>query len=203
MDQHLLSIVLLTPLAGLAVLLLIPGKSKGLIRIWANLVGLAGFLVSLPLVQRFSTDIGGFQFEEKVDWIPTLGAHYHLGMDGISLLLVMLTTLMGFLAILSSWNVDPGPGEGILRHVPAVADGHDRRVHLARFLPVLHLLGTGAGPHVLHHRGVGRAAEAVRRDQVLPVHAGRIGADAVGHSDALLPALSAIRRSTRSKSRTS
>jgi NADH-quinone oxidoreductase subunit M len=104
MDQHLLSIVLLTPLAGLAVLLLIPGKSKGLIRVWANLVGLAGFLVSLPLVHRFSTDVSGFQFEERADWIPSLGAHYHLGMDGISLLLVMLTTLMGFLAILSSWN---------------------------------------------------------------------------------------------------
>ena len=104
MDQHLLSIVLLTPLAGLAVLLLLPAKSKGLIRIWANLAGLAGFLVSLPLVQRFRTDVSGFQFEEKADWIPSLGAHYHLGMDGISLLLVMLTTLMGFLAILSSWN---------------------------------------------------------------------------------------------------
>ena len=104
MDQHLLSIVLLTPLAGLAVLLLIPGGNKGLIRVWANLAGLAGFLVSLPLVSRFRNELPGYQFEEKFDWIPSLGAHYHLGMDGISLLLVMLTTLMGFLAILSSWN---------------------------------------------------------------------------------------------------
>jgi len=104
MDQHLLSIVLLTPMAGLLVLLFIPSKSKDLIRIWANLAGLAGFLVSLPLVSRFQTGVAGFQFEERADWIPTLGAHYHLGMDGISLLLVMLTTLMGFLSILSSWN---------------------------------------------------------------------------------------------------
>ena len=104
MDQHLLSIVLLTPLAGLAVLLLIPSGNKGLIKLWANLAGLAGFVVSIPLVTRFRTGAPGFQFEEKLDWIPSLGAHYHLGMDGISLLLVMLTTLMGFLAILSSWN---------------------------------------------------------------------------------------------------
>ena len=104
MDQHLLSIVLFTPLAGLAVLLFIPGGSKNLIRIWANLVFVAGFLVSLPLVFRFSAATPGFQYVERVNWIPTLGAQYLVGMDGISLLLVMLTTLMGFLATLSSWN---------------------------------------------------------------------------------------------------
>jgi NADH-quinone oxidoreductase subunit M len=104
MDQHLLSIILLTPLAGLAVLLFIPGKSKDLIRLWANLVGLAGFLISLPLVSRFQLNHPGYQFEERAVWIPTLGANYHIGIDGISLLLIMLTTLMGFIAILCSWN---------------------------------------------------------------------------------------------------
>ena len=53
---------------------------------------------------RFQTGVPGFQFEERADWIPALGAHYHLGIDGISLLLVMLTTVMGFIAMLSSWN---------------------------------------------------------------------------------------------------
>ncbi len=104
MDQHLLSIVLLTPLAGLAVLLLIPSGAKTLIRLWANLAGLAGLVVSIPLVTRFHSAAPGFQFEEKASWIPSLGVNYHLGLDGISLLLVMLTTLMGFLAILSSWT---------------------------------------------------------------------------------------------------
>src|ERR1039457_5716106 len=85
MDQHLLSIVLFTPLAGLAILLLIPGKSKDLIRIWANLVGFGAFLFSLRLVKLFQVGAPGFQFEERVDWIPSLGAHYHIGMDGISL----------------------------------------------------------------------------------------------------------------------
>src|SRR5947209_7471301 len=104
MDQHLLSIILLTPLAGLAVLLFLPGRSKDLIRIWANLVGFAGFLISLPLVKSFEAGRPGFQLEEKADWIPALGAHYHIGVDGISLLLVMLTTLTGCIAILCSWN---------------------------------------------------------------------------------------------------
>src|SRR5436305_573067 len=53
MDQHLLSIILFTPLAGLAILLLLPGKSKDLIRVWANVAGFAGFLISLPLLSRF------------------------------------------------------------------------------------------------------------------------------------------------------
>ncbi len=104
MDQHLLSIILFTPLAGLAVLLLLPAKNKNVIRLWANLASFIGFLISLPLVSRFQTGAPGFQFEERFDWIPALGAHYHIGVDGISLLLVMLTTLMGFIATLSSWN---------------------------------------------------------------------------------------------------
>jgi NADH-quinone oxidoreductase subunit M len=104
MDQHLLSFILFAPLVGLAVLLVLPGKSKNLIRVWANIASFAGFLISLPLVTRFQTGLAGFQFEEKVDWIPSLGAHYHLGIDGISLLLIMLTTLMGFIATLSSWS---------------------------------------------------------------------------------------------------
>ncbi|MFB3778337.1 MAG: NuoM family protein, partial [Bryobacteraceae bacterium] len=104
MNEHLLSIVLFTPLAGMLVLLLLPASNKNLIRIWANLAALAGFLVSLPLVWRYDKSAGGFQMVERVDWIPSLGVKYMLGIDGISLLLVMLTTLVGFLAILSSWS---------------------------------------------------------------------------------------------------
>jgi NADH-quinone oxidoreductase subunit M len=104
MNQHLLSLVLWTPAAGLLVLLFLPSGRKDLIRVWANLVAFAGFLVSLPLAARFHSDVGGFQFVERVDWIPSLGARYLIGIDGISLLLLMLTTLVGALAILCSWN---------------------------------------------------------------------------------------------------
>ncbi len=104
MDQHLLSIVLFAPLAGLAVLLLIPGSQKNLIKVWANVASFACFLVSLPLVSRFDRNVAGFQFQESFDWIPAIGAKYLVGIDGISLLLVMLTTLVGFVAILSSWH---------------------------------------------------------------------------------------------------
>jgi NADH-quinone oxidoreductase subunit M len=104
MNEHLLSIVLFTPLAGMLVLLFLPASNKTLIRVWANISALAGFLVSLLLVFRFDKNIDGFQMVEKADWIPSLGVKYMLGIDGISLLLVMLTTLIGFIAILSSWS---------------------------------------------------------------------------------------------------
>jgi NADH-quinone oxidoreductase subunit M len=104
MDQHLLSIVLFAPLAGMLVLLLIPSSAKTMIKLWANLVGFACFLISLPLVTRFDKSAAGYQMVERADWIPSLGARYLIGLDGISLLLVMLTTVISFLAILSSWN---------------------------------------------------------------------------------------------------
>src|SRR5512142_132448 len=104
MSDHLLSLVLFTPLAGLLVLLFIPSSQRGLIKVWANIVALAGFLVSLPLAYRFDKTLSGFQFMERAGWIPSLGAQYIVGIDGISLLLIMLTTVIGVLAILSSWN---------------------------------------------------------------------------------------------------
>ncbi|MGB9604603.1 MAG: complex I subunit 4 family protein [Bryobacteraceae bacterium] len=104
MSEHWLSIVLFTPLAGMLVLLLIPSRRADLIRVWANVVGVAGFLVSLPLLWRFDKNASGFQMVERHEWIPSLGARYIVGIDGISLLLVMLTTLIGAVAILSSWS---------------------------------------------------------------------------------------------------
>jgi len=101
--DHILSIVLWTPLAGLLVLLFIPSSKERAIKLWANIASFIGFLVCLPLV--FAWDRSqDFQFVERADWIPSIGASYHLGIDGFSLLLVVLTGLLGFLAILSSWS---------------------------------------------------------------------------------------------------
>src|ERR1700720_2510318 len=101
--DHILSIVLFTPIIGALILFLIPSSNTTAIRWWANIVAFVGFLVSLPLVFQF--DRGkDFQFVEQVSWIPSIGASYHIGIDGLGLLLVMLTTTIGFLAILSSWN---------------------------------------------------------------------------------------------------
>ncbi len=99
----MLSLVLLTPLVGLVVLLLIPSSNQRAIKLWANIASFAGFLVTLPLIFQFDKT-KDFQFVEKLNWIPSIGASYHLGIDGYALLLVALTGLLGFLSILSSWS---------------------------------------------------------------------------------------------------
>ncbi len=104
--DHILSIILFTPLAGMILLLFIPGENRNAIRWWGNAVMLIGFLVSLPLVFWFAreTPEQQFKFVEQHVWIPSIGAHYYLGIDGISFLLIMLTTVLGFLSVLSSWS---------------------------------------------------------------------------------------------------
>src|SRR6185312_4218135 len=108
MYNHILSIVLFTPLVGAFLLLMVPKENKDAIRWIANIFALAGLLVSIPLVpwfwaQRFEP---GFKFMEGApnNWIPSIGAGYVLGIDGISFLLIMLTTLLGWISILSSWT---------------------------------------------------------------------------------------------------
>ena len=108
MQNHILPIILFTPLVGAFLLLFVPKENKDAIRWIANIFALAGFLVSLPLVpwfwaQRFQP---GFKFVEggPNNWIPSIGAGYVLGIDGISFLLIMLTTLLGWVSILSSWT---------------------------------------------------------------------------------------------------
>ncbi|HWR14501.1 MAG TPA: NADH-quinone oxidoreductase subunit M [Terriglobales bacterium] len=114
MSNHILSIILFTPLLGTLFVLFIPKENKNAIRWVGNIFAALGFLVSLPLVPMFwqrvvvGNDPGysGFHFLEggPNNWIPTIGAGYYLGIDGISFLLIMLTTILGFISILSSWT---------------------------------------------------------------------------------------------------
>src|SRR3954466_11589167 len=111
MANHILSIILFTPLLGALVVLLLPKDNKNAIRWVANIFAALGLLVSVPLVPMFwavKADAGfhGFHFVEGApnNWIPSIGAGYYLGIDGVSFLLIMLTTILGWISILSSWN---------------------------------------------------------------------------------------------------
>jgi NADH-quinone oxidoreductase subunit M len=101
--DHILSVVLLTPIAGLLVLLFIPSSQRVWIKRWANIASFLGFLTCLPLLWNFDPN-KDFQFVENYRWIPSLGASFYLGIDGYSLVLVALTCLLGYIAVLSSWN---------------------------------------------------------------------------------------------------
>ena len=100
----LLSLILFTPLAGALVLLLTDRRREDRIRWIANAAAGLGFLVSLPLWFWYDTQDAGWQFVERAAWIPSIGADYFLGVDGFSALLILLTTLMGSIAVLSSWT---------------------------------------------------------------------------------------------------
>jgi NADH-quinone oxidoreductase subunit M len=101
-----LTIVTFLPLAGVPVLLTGRGMRDDLARGVALFVAVATFIVSLGVYGRFEAADAGFQMLERAEWIRSLGISYALGVDGVSLWMVLLTTFLFPLAILASWKVD-------------------------------------------------------------------------------------------------
>ncbi|MBI5643390.1 MAG: NADH-quinone oxidoreductase subunit M [Deltaproteobacteria bacterium] len=104
LNMPILSFLIFFPLLGVIVLFFMPGKFKESLRSTALGFSLVNFVVSLILLLYFDSSTHKMQFIERATWIPGLGVEYFLGMDGISLLLVLLTTLTSVIAILSSWS---------------------------------------------------------------------------------------------------
>lgn len=100
----LLSTLIVLPLIGIVVLLFIPDAKQKAIKMTALITSIAVLALSLPLYFGFVTGEAGFQFEENLPWIPSFDINYHLGIDGISLFIVLLTALLSVVAILSSWT---------------------------------------------------------------------------------------------------
>ena len=107
----ILSLLVLVPLAGGLLVLLLGRGRDALARQLALVVSLATFALSLALWVRFDAASGGYQFVEQHRWLPDFGISYHLGIDGISLWLVILTTFLTPISLLCSW-------ESIERRVP-------------------------------------------------------------------------------------
>ena len=101
-----LSLAIWVPIvAGLAVLAVGRDREAGLVR-WVALVGaVAGFLVTIPLYAQFDAATSAMQFEELREWIPRFDIHYHLGVDGISVLFVLLNSFTTVLVVWAGWEV--------------------------------------------------------------------------------------------------
>jgi len=103
---YILSLVIYLPALAALLLLLLPKESEKAVKLVAFTVSTATFVISLHLVYHFDATSGRMQFEELAPWIrtPSFQINHHLGIDGISLFLVILTTFLTPLAILSSWK---------------------------------------------------------------------------------------------------
>ncbi len=111
MQFPILSVIVFTPLVTGLLLLLIPAERKQETRVAALAAGLFTFALSVWVYFSYDTAAAGYQFIEKYPWLPALGISYHVGVDGISAPLVMLTGLVMFTGVLISWGVDDRPRE--------------------------------------------------------------------------------------------
>ena len=99
-----ITLTLLVPVATAILLLFIPRDKTAKLRMTALFGSLATLAFSLALLGGFDAQTAGFQFTEKHEWVPSLHIHYHVGIDGISLFLVVLSALLTPIAILCSWK---------------------------------------------------------------------------------------------------
>jgi len=104
MQYPILSVVIFLPILGGAALLLIPRQNLAMVR-WSSLIlSVVVFLLSLPLYTNFDKTTAKMQFTEKCAWIPAFNINYSLGVDGISVLFVLLSGLLTILCVTVSWN---------------------------------------------------------------------------------------------------
>jgi NADH-quinone oxidoreductase subunit M len=154
-----LSAAIWIPIA-IGVFLLSAGRdrSPGVVRAVALVASMVGMLVTLPIVTGFNLDHAGLQFEEKVSWIDSLNANYHLGVDGLSIWFVPLTAFITVIAVLAGWKAI---GErlaqyyasflilsGLLIGVFSAADGLLFYVFFeATLIPMYVIIGVWGGPN--------------------------------------------------------
>ena len=103
---HILSVIIFLPLVAAIALAFLPRLPAKAIKYSATAIALAVLAMSLHLFANFDRSLSGMQFEVINSWIPALSANYHLGVDGISLPLVVLTALLGLVSMLISWKIE-------------------------------------------------------------------------------------------------
>lgn len=111
MQFPILSVIVFTPIVAGLLILLIPGERKAEVRVAALAAATITFLLSVWAYFSYDLAAGGYQFIEKVDWLPALGISYHVGLDGLNAPLVLLTGLVMFTGVLISWGLDDRPRE--------------------------------------------------------------------------------------------
>ncbi len=147
---------------------------------WTALAGsVLGLLVCIPLWTGFQP-IADMQFTEMTPWIARFNVSYHLGVDGISMPLILLNSLMTVLVVIAHWEVVK---DKVGQYLAAflIMSGLINGVFAALDAVLFYVVLRGdADPDVPHHRDVGRAQPRLRGGEVLPLHAARLALDARG-----------------------
>ena len=109
MDSNILSWLIWLPVIGAGLIIFVP-RDKGDTMKWIAAAATALQLIFAVLLwTRFDSSHVGFQFQEKMSWIPSFNIQYYLGVDGLSLPMVLLTALLSFICIFVSWKIDKAP----------------------------------------------------------------------------------------------
>jgi NADH-quinone oxidoreductase subunit M len=108
LQNYLLTLLVFMPLVGIPIILSLPPDRKNTIRWVSAIVTAIQLALAVYLYFLFDRDTAGFQLEERYNWIPVFNIEYYLGVDGISILMVLLTPLVCFLAVFGAWNINKG-----------------------------------------------------------------------------------------------
>src|SRR5688572_21843795 len=96
--------IIFFPLVAAALTAVLPARRLFLIRAWATVAALVEVAIALPLWWRLDPGLPGWQFAESRAWLPAFGARYSLGVDGISMLLVLLTAVLTAISVVSAYS---------------------------------------------------------------------------------------------------
>jgi NADH-quinone oxidoreductase subunit M len=106
--DHILTYMTFIPLVGAVIVLCLPSDAKALIK-WVSVAAtVPPLLLAIWLFVNFDRTTPGFQFQQQMAWIPSFNIQYLVGVDGISITMVLLTALLCFLCIFASWGIDKG-----------------------------------------------------------------------------------------------
>ena len=168
---HILSVIIFLPLLAVVALLFV---KNDLAARWITLLAMvADFILTIPLLLRFDKGTAAMQFVERGEWIPSLNIEYYLGIDGISVIFMFLTGLIGWICVLASWtSIEKRVRQFMitLLVIQTAMMGVFASLDLflfyifweAMLIPMCLIIG-----------GLGRAEEDIRGDQVLSLHMGR------------------------------
>ena len=153
--MNLLDLVIFAPAIGFLLVLLLPKDNVDTIKRATFVISILVFLASLLLIPGVLGNPSQMTYVSDTQWIAYPNIRYHIGIDGVSLWLIILTTFLTPIAMLISWRHIDQAAETVLC-VPAAAGVRPhRRVRRARSVPVLRVLGSVAGSDVLPDRHLG------------------------------------------------